>query len=167
MVQSGQSTSGGYRIHLETPVPLGFLIFAAVLVGCGASSQAQQPAASVSNDCDAQYVATVDAGAHLGQAVTVCGKVRDYFYAQFSPDKPTYLLFDAPVSRRKGLKWSGAGNIPDVFSVVIWRTDSKSFPTHFGAVYSGKMLCTTGIVETYDDKPVIVASTPDQIRVGC
>ncbi len=57
--------------------------------------------------------------------------------------------------------------LPDVFSVVIFRSAGKSFPPHFGNVYSGEMLCTTGVVELYDENPVIIASTPDQIKVGC
>ena len=55
----------------------------------------------------------------------------------------------------------------DPFSVVILRKDWKTFPPNFGPLYSGKMVCATGVVETYDDRPVIIASTPDQIKVGC
>ena len=138
------------------------LVFVVVLAACGASTDAQQPAAAA---CDARYVATTEAGNHIGQAVTVCGEVSDYYYVQTRPDKPTLLLFDQGVVRR------GAGadrvKFPDAFSVVIWRSDSKNFPANFGSLYSGKIVCTTGVVEKYDDRPVIVASTPDQIKVGC
>ena len=142
------------------------LVFALVLVACGASgasNEAQQPTAAASGICDPQDVASTDAGNHVGKEVTVCGKVKDYFYIQDSRDKPTLLIFDAPVDRRR----SGMENLPEVFSVVIWRKDSKSFPTQFGSFYVGEMLCTTGVIEIYDDNPVIIASTPDQIKVGC
>ncbi len=127
----------------------GVLFFLLVLAGCGASTDVQQPAAADSAGCDAKYVLTAEAGNHIGQEVTVCGEVRDYYYSQSGADKPTLLLFDAGVGRRQ----SGMEKLPDVFSVVIFRSAGKSFPPHFGNVYSGEMLCTTGIVELYDEKP--------------
>ena len=141
------------------------LIFAVVLVACRATTDAQQPAAVVPDPCDAQYVATTEAASHIGEEVTVCGEVIDYFSLENRPDKPTLLLFDTGVVRR------GAGadivKFPDAFSVVIWRRNNKNFPPNFGALYTGKTLCATGVVEIYDDRPVIVASKPDQIKVGC
>jgi len=147
--------------HRFIPVVLFILL---VLAGCGALTDVQQPAAADSAGCDAKYVPTAEAGNHIGQEVTVCGQVKDYYYSQSGVDKPTLLLFDAGVGRRQS---AGMEKLPDVFSVVIFRSAGKSFPPHFGSVYSGEMLCTTGVVEMYDEKPVIIASTPDQIKVGC
>ena len=137
------------------------LVFAVVAVACGG---AQQPTAAVSDTCDAQYVASTDAGNHIGQEVTVCGKVKDYLYIDRGPDKPTLLIFDLGVVRRGDF---GIIDVPDSYAVVIWRRDNNNFPQNFGALYSGEMICTTGVVEIYNDRPVIVASTPDQIKVGC
>ena len=135
-----------------------------VLVACGASTGAQQQSAAVSGGCGPQYVATADAGSHIGQEVTVCGEVKDYYYSQSGKGKPALLMFDATVGRRQS---AGMEKLPEVFSSVIFREDGKSFPPHFGSVYSGKMLCATGVVEMLDEKPVIVARSPDQIKVGC
>ena len=143
------------------------LIFALVLVACGASgasNEAQQPTAAASGICDAPYVASTDAGNHVGKEVTVCGKVIDYFYIDRGPDKPTLLFFDTGVVRRANF---GITDFPEAFSVLIWRRDSKNFSPNFGSIYSGKVVCTTGVIETYDGRPVIVARTPDQIKVGC
>ena len=73
-------------------------------------------------------------------------------------------MFDQSVGRRQS---GGMEKLPDVFSVVIFRKDGKNFPTHFGSFYSGKTICTTGIIEIHDAKPVIVATTPGQSEVDC
>ena len=155
-------------MRLETRSLFVLLVIAVMLIACGVSSDAPQPTADVSSTCDAQYVASTDVGKHIGQEVTVCGEVRDYFYKDRDPDRPTLLLFDPGyLTRRKGsLKGELPAN-PDAFAVIIWRRDSRNFPPNFGSLYSGKMVCTTGVVELYDDKLAIVASTPDQIKVGC
>ena len=143
------------------------LITAVVLVACGASTGAQQPSVSVSGNCDAQYVTSTDAVDHMGQEVTVCGEVKDYFYINTGP-APTLLLVDeGGYIGPWRAKQMGIPEHPNSFSVVIWKKNLTRFPANVGSFYSGKVICTTGVVETYRDKPVIVASTPDQIKVGC
>ena len=138
------------------------MVLMVVLLGCSGSSHA--PSSSVVVSCSPEHIATVEARNHVGKQATVCGKVIDYYFVQASKDKPTLLMFDQSVGRRQS---GGMEKLPDVFSVVIFRKDGKNFPTHFGSFYSGKTLCTTGMIEIYDEKPVIVATTPDQIKVDC
>ena len=87
---------GQFVCHLKLVV----LVFALVLVACGVATEAQQPTAAVSPTCAAQYVASTEAGNHIGQEVTVCGEVKDYYYIDRGPDKPTLLIFDQSVVRR-------------------------------------------------------------------
>ena len=79
-------------MRLDTASLLVVLVATAMLIACGASSDA--PTIAVSSTCDAQYVTSSEAGNHLGQEVTVCGDVKDYYFHQTLPGKPTYLLFD-------------------------------------------------------------------------
>jgi len=150
-------------MRLDTASLLVVLVATVMLIACGASSDA--PTAAVASTCDAQYVPFLEAGNHIGQDVTICGDVKDYYRIQTGPDQPTILLFEQGVRRR------GAGSdmvkFSDSFSVVILRKDNKNFPANFGPIYSGKMVCATGVVEKYKDKPAIIASTQDQIKVGC
>ncbi len=94
----------------------------------------------------------------------MCGKIVDYYYATGDSRKPTLLLFDKSAPRegqRRILKPENQ------FSVVVWREASKAFPSNFGGLYVGKTVCATGVVELYEESPVIIASTPDQIVEGC
>ena len=143
------------------------LLITTLVMACGTSSGdsdsgSGSPDASAS--CDSQYVSSGDVGAHLGEEITVCGKIVDYYYATGDARKPTLLLFDQEAPReaqRRILK-------PDnQFSVVVWRDAGKSFPANFGALYVGKLICATGVVEIYDDNAVIIATTPDQLVEGC
>ena len=136
------------------------------VIGCGTSSDAGSPSGSPEGltSCDAQYLSSGDAGTHLGQQVTVCGKIVDYYYATGDARKPTLSLFDQEAPRegqRRILKPD------DQFSVVVWGEEGKSFPANFAASYVGKMVCATGIVEVYDENPVIIATTPGQLVEGC
>lgn len=167
MVKSGQPTIGVYLMNLKTPSLLAAFI-AVMLIACGVSSDPQQPPSpAVSKTCDAQHVTSLEAGNHIGQEITVCGEVTDYHYTNTGP-APTRLLFDqtdffnAFVAKRRGIP-----KTTDAFSVIVWKRDVKSFPPNFGTFYSGKMICITGVVEMYQENPAIIASTSDQIKVGC
>ncbi len=100
----------------------------------------------------------------MGEEVTVCGKIVDYYYATGDSRKPTLLLFDKSAPRegqRRILKPENQ------FSVVVWRKASKAFPSNFGGIYVGKTVCATGVVEDYEGSPVIIATTPDQLVEDC
>ena len=150
-------------MRLDTPLVLAVVVAAGMLIACGVSSDAQPPTSAASNTCDAQYVASSEAGNHVGQEVTVCGDVKDYYYRQNLPGKPTFLLFDSGVARRAGATTFSQTD----FAVIILQEDGKNFPPNFGPIYSGKLACATGVVEKYNDRPAIIASTQDQIKVGC
>ena len=149
-------------------VPAAILI-AALVISCGTSSRATgsdsgSGSPDASTPCDTQYVSSGDVGAHVGEEITVCGKIVDYYYATGDARKPTLLLFDQAVPRegqRRILKPD------DQFSVVVYREVSKVFPPNIGAFYVGKMVCATGVVEVYDKNPVIIANTQDQLVEGC
>ena len=145
------------------------VLFTVFVIACGTSSDAGNsgsPSGSGEGltSCDPQYLSSGDVGAYLGEQVTVCGKIVDYYYATGDARKPTLLLFDQEApreGRRRILKPD------DQFSVVVWEEWDKSFPANFAASYVGKMICATGIVEGYDENPVIIATTPGQLVEGC
>ena len=77
-----------------TVAPIGaFLLLLAL--ACGASGSASDTATpEASARCGPEYVMAGDAGQHMGEEVTVCGYVQDYYYSD-TGERPTLLLFDA------------------------------------------------------------------------
>ena len=149
-------------------VPAAVLI-AGLVIACGTSSGAADSdsrtgSSDAATSCDTQYLSSDEVGTHMGEEVTVCGKIVDYYYATGDSRKPTLLLFDQTAPRegqRRILKPENQ------FSVVVWRESSKAFPSNFGGSYVGKMVCATGVVEVYEGSPVIIATTPDQLVEDC
>ena len=154
----------GRWVLIPAAVLIPVLIIACGTSGGAAGSDARSASADLSNPCGAQYLSSGEVKAHLGEKVTVCGKIVDYYYATGDARKPTLLLFDQEAPRegqRRILK-------PDKqFSVVVWGEDSKAFPANFGGFYVGKVVCASGVVEVYDGTPVIIATTQDQLVDGC
>ena len=146
------------------PVPA-VLLITILVISCGtADSDSGSGLLDASTSCDTQYVSSGDVAAHLGEEITVCGKIVDYYYATGDARKPTLLLFDQEAPRegqRRILKPD------DQFSVVVYREVSRAFPANIGAFYVDKMVCATGVVEIYDKNPVIIATSPDQLVEGC
>lgn len=88
---------------------------------------------------------------HIGDSVTVCGKVSDIRYFENSKNKPTFLNIGAKYPNQQ-------------LTLVIWET--------VRTLYSGKVedlfnkeICITGRIILYKDKPEIVINKPEQIMV--
>jgi DNA/RNA endonuclease YhcR with UshA esterase domain len=92
-----------------------------------------------------------EAKAHIGEQVTVCGKVVSTRWAESSRGSPTFLNFDQPY--------------PDqVFTLVIWGNDRSKFDNP-ETTYRGKRICVTGKVSSFKGVPEVIASDPSQIKV--
>ena len=86
-----------------------------------------------------------------GKTVTICSKVQSTFTSQ-GEKKNTYLNFGQP--------------FPDAtFIAVIFEKDLPNFKYVPADFLKDKKLCITGKVSIYKDKPQIIVSSEDQIKV--
>ena len=98
-------------------------------------------------------ISAVRAANYIGQRATVCGKVVDSNYARSSNRSPTFLNFDRPYPTHP-------------FTVVIWGNHRSNFPSSPETYYLNKSLCATGLIESYKNKPQIVADNKNQLKIS-
>jgi DNA/RNA endonuclease YhcR with UshA esterase domain len=92
-----------------------------------------------------------EVGKHVGDSVTVCGKVADMRYFENSKNKPTLLNI-------------GAKHPDAPLTVVIWE-DARSLFTSKVEDLLNKEICITGRIILYKEKPEIIIEKPEQIVV--
>ena len=110
------------------------LLFAATDVGAG----------------DPVRISAAEAAQHVGEVAEVCGRVASAAHIAAVKGQPTFLNLERPY--------------PDQpFNVVIWGSARSRFNAPPERAFDGKNICVTGLIETYDGKPQIVVSDPDQI----
>ena len=93
---------------------------------------------------------TSQAGSHVGEHATVCGKVVGAKYASSSRGQPTFINLDRAYPNQK-------------FTIVIWGSNRGNFnqPEY---QYNRKNVCVTGYIDSYRGVPQIEAESPSQIR---
>lgn len=91
------------------------------------------------------------AKAHVGETATVCGPVANTYYSRFVEGKPTFINFGHPYPNH-------------VFSIAIMGVDRAKFDNAPEDLFEGKSVCVTGLIESYDYKPLIVVRDKAQIR---
>jgi DNA/RNA endonuclease YhcR with UshA esterase domain len=93
-----------------------------------------------------------DAAKFIGQQKTVCGTVASAHYAAIIKKQPTSLHLNKPYPNQ-------------IFSVLIWASDSSKFEKPPETLYSGKEICVTGMIRSYQGKAEIVVKEPSQIKM--
>ena len=99
-------------------------------------------------------IATAEAKAHVGETVTVCGKVvgtRITKYVLTTRGHPIVLNLDQPEPN-------------PVFLILTWPSDSAK-PEQAKNTYQGKQVCVTGKIVKARGVPQIIAPEPPQIQV--
>ena len=99
-----------------------------------------------------ERISPVDAAKYVGKSVTVCGRVALVDYVVNSVGRPTYLNLDRPYPNH-------------IFTVIIWGENRSKFPTLPEKAYSGKKICVSGTVTSFQEEPQIVVTRPSQITV--
>ena len=170
---------------------LGLIGMLTLAVGCGGSGAAGSGASdgggsggdAVAADQDPGdmaaeteamgFIPSSKAGEYMGQEATVRGVIEDYQWISGRSGRPHLLLFDTPAIVKRGSTISEQ-EIPDTFTVVVWREDAlkpeNNFPStsNFGPNYLQKVVCVTGTIEKdWDDRPSITARSGDQLKVDC
>ena len=93
-----------------------------------------------------------DINKHVGDSVTVCGKVFGGIFLEKSKNTPTFL------------------NVGDAYpanplTIVIWGDLRKEFTEKPEEFYKGREVCVTGKVELYKGKPEIILNSRNQLTV--
>ena len=92
-----------------------------------------------------------DVSKHVGDSVTVCGKVADMRYFENSKNKPTLINM-------------GAKHPNGLLTLVIWE-DARTLFTSKIENLMDKDICVTGRIILYKEKPEIIIEKPSQIVV--
>ena len=91
--------------------------------------------------------------AHIGELATITGPTVSTVYASDSRGQPTFLNISKPYPD------------PGRFTVVIWEYDRDNFPFTPEEEYNNTTICATGLIETYEGIPQIVADTASDIKI--
>jgi hypothetical protein len=97
-------------------------------------------------------ITSEDAAKFIGQQKTVCGTVGNTHFAPKREGQPTFIDFEKPYPNQ-------------VFTALIWGPDRGKFKTPPEILYSGKEICVTGMIESYEDRPAIVVKNPGQVTL--
>src|ERR1700689_4534264 len=96
-------------------------------------------------------ITAAEAKDHVGDRMTICGKVASTHYAKASKGEPTFLNLDEPYPR-------------EIFTILIWGSDRGKFGTP-ESEYKSLQVCVTGKITSYRGVPEIVASEHGQIEI--
>jgi hypothetical protein len=97
-----------------------------------------------------ERISPAEAAKYVGKNATVCGQVASANFSARSRRRPTFLNLDRPYPNH-------------IFTALIWGEDRNKFPTPPEKVYSGRKICVTGTISSYQGQPQIVVSNPSQI----
>jgi len=96
-------------------------------------------------------LAPFQAADRIGERATVCGRVANTYYSCFVSQQPTFINFGKPY--------------PDhVFSVAILGKDRGNFDNCPEKLFAGRDVCVTGLIESYDGKPVMKVRDQTQVQ---
>jgi hypothetical protein len=101
---------------------------------------------------EAGSIAAEEAGKHIGETNTVCGKVVSAHFAEREKGAPTFLNLDK------------AGQ-PPLFTIVIWMENRGQFEQPPEQMFLRKRVCVTGRITDFEGVPQIVVTKSAQIKV--
>lgn len=99
-----------------------------------------------------QKITLAEISKHIGDSVTVCGKITGGKFLDATKNQPTFLNM-------------GAAYPNQLLTVVIWGNTRKLFPYKPEEHLKAKEVCVTGRVELFKDKPQIVVTQAIQLQV--
>jgi hypothetical protein len=98
-----------------------------------------------------ETISPQDAAKFIGETKTVCGTVASAHFAAKTKGQPTFINLDKPYPKQ-------------IFTVLIWGSDRSKFEKPPETLYSGKEICVTGMIRSYQGKAEIVVKDPGQIK---
>lgn len=146
-----EKTTRQYGSAVAITLKILLLLAAVVLVAaCGSSSDSA--GVEVSSGSSDTSIDVYEAASSVGQRSTVCGEVADTRYASSSRGQPTFLNFEKPFPNH-------------VFTVVIWGDERPRFTSRPESHYLRENVCATGLIESFNGKPQIIARDPSQLEI--
>ncbi|GAC1661707.1 MAG: hypothetical protein NVS9B7_29740 [Flavisolibacter sp.] len=97
-------------------------------------------------------IAPEDAAKHMGQTLTVCGKVLGGVFLEHSNGSPILMNM-------------GADYPNNPFTVVVYKSDRASFSYKPEEYLKGKTICVTGLVKLFKGKAEIIVTNENQIQI--
>jgi hypothetical protein len=97
-----------------------------------------------------ERISPAEAAKYVGRNATVCGQVSSSNYSARSRRRPTFLNLDRPYPNH-------------IFTALIWGEDRDKFSTPPEIAYSGRKICVTGMISSYQGQSQIVVKNPAQI----
>lgn len=94
-----------------------------------------------------------DAGKHVGDSVTVCGKVAGGIFLEEMENSPTFLSL-------------GAAYPDQLLMLVIWKDQRAQFDPAPETQYADKDVCATGKIVIMRERPQIVIYKKEQIKLA-
>jgi DNA/RNA endonuclease YhcR with UshA esterase domain len=98
-----------------------------------------------------QKITLAEVNKHIGDSVTVCGKIYGGKFLDAAKNQPTFLNM-------------GAAYPDQLLTIVIWGSTRKSFPYKPEEKLKGKQVCVTGKIELFKEKPQIVVQQATQLQ---
>ena len=98
-----------------------------------------------------QKITLQEVSKHVGDTVTVCGKIFGGVFLSSAKNQPTFLNVGAAYPNQQ-------------LTVVIWNNARKLFNYKPEEKLKGKTMCITGKIELFKNKPQITVIKPDQLQ---
>ncbi|MEP6845001.1 MAG: hypothetical protein ABI861_03330 [Panacibacter sp.] len=98
-----------------------------------------------------QKITLAEINKHIGDTVTVCGKIFGGKFLDAAKNQPTFL--------NMGAQYPG-----QLLTVVIWGSTRKLFVYKPEDHFRGKNICVTGKIEVFKDKPQITVQQITQLK---
>ena len=92
-----------------------------------------------------------DVGKHLGDSVTVCGKVSGGRFLETAKNTPTFINLGQAFPNHS-------------LTIVIWSDVRKQFETASEVLFKDKEICVTGRIELFRERPQIVLRRKENVR---
>ena len=89
---------------------------------------------------------------HIGDSVTVCGKVRGIRFLETVKNTPTFINLGQAFPNHS-------------LTIVIWNEVRKQFETAPEVMFKDKEVCVTGRIELFREKPQIVLKRKEDVEV--
>lgn len=93
-----------------------------------------------------------DAGKHIGDSVTVCGKVSGGRFLEAAKGTPTFLNL-------------GQAFPNHTLTIVIWGDLRKQFEKAPEELFKDKEICVTGRIELFRERPQIVLRRKEDVKL--
>jgi len=98
-----------------------------------------------------QNINLKDVSKHVGDSVTVCGKIFSGKFLDKSNNQPTFLNMGAEYPNQ-------------ILTIVIWGSTRKLFSYKPEEKLKNKSVCITGKIEVFKNKPEIVVHSVSQVK---